>query len=320
MAAGMTSKAWWPWARRLVPLLFLALIVYLLGSRLKAIDWSEVLDALYRLPTASLLGAAGLALTSYLLYGCFDLLGRRFIRSKPARAQTMKVAMISYAFGLSIGSVVGGLALRFRLYSQLGLVLSDIARVAFFSIVTNWLGYLLLAGVVFIWAPVALPPSWRIGQLGMQIFGALLLGIVAVYLVVCAFARRRIWMVRGHEVTIPPFRLALLQLAMASSNWLLMGACVFVLLEQRVAFPMVLLALLASAVAGVVARVPASLGVLETTFFILLSRYIKESDLLAGLVAYRAIYYLAPLLTAALVYFVIEMRFKRRGVKVSQPR
>lgn len=281
-------------------------------------DWHEVKAALFRLSPESLMGAGFLALASYLLYGCFDLLGRRFTRHKLSKARTMEVGIISYAFGLSIGSVIGGLALRYRLYSHLGLALADITRVAFFSIMTNWLGYLVLAGLAFIWAPVSLPASWKIGRVGMQAFGAALWGIVLVYLWMCAMAKKRVWTVRGYEITIPHLRMAFLQLLLASANWLLMAACVFLLLEQRIAFPMVLAALLASAVAGLIARVPAGLGVLETTFFVLLARHIKYSELLAGLVAYRAIYYLIPLAAAAMVYLVIEVKAKNRAVGAAQ--
>ena len=44
---------------------------------------------------------------------------------------------------------VGAVALRYRLYSRLGLDIADITRILTFSLVTNWFGYLLLAGILF---------------------------------------------------------------------------------------------------------------------------------------------------------------------------
>ena len=49
----------------------------------------------------------------------------------------MAVTFISYVFNLNLGSLVGALALRFRLYSRLGLTYGVIARVASLSMLTN---------------------------------------------------------------------------------------------------------------------------------------------------------------------------------------
>ena len=53
----------------------------------------------------------------------------------------MAVNFISYAFNLNLGALVGGVAFRYRLYTQLGLKLGVITRVLSLSMLTNWLGY-----------------------------------------------------------------------------------------------------------------------------------------------------------------------------------
>jgi uncharacterized membrane protein YbhN (UPF0104 family) len=104
--------------------------------------------------------------------------------------------------------------------------------------------------------------------------------------------------------------MALCQLLMSSANWLLMAGAMFMLLEQKIAFLAVLGVLLAAAIAGVITHVPAGLGVLEAVFVALLSDQLPKSELLAALLMYRAIYYLAPLLVATLVYLLVEARAK----------
>jgi uncharacterized membrane protein YbhN (UPF0104 family) len=181
------------------------------------------------------------------------------------------------------------------------------------SMLTNWLGYLLLGGLVFWWAPLALPPGWKLGTTGLQILGFALFATVAVYMLLCAFARRRIWVLRGHEVILPSMRMALLQLLMSSANWLLIAGTVFLLLQQKIDFPTVLGVLLIGAIAGVITHVPAGLGVLEVVFVALLSHRLHRSELLAALLTYRVIYYLAPLAVATVIYLIIEARMKKRG-------
>jgi hypothetical protein len=107
---------------------------------------------------------------------------------------------------------------------------------------------------------------------------------------------------------LPSGRIALLQLALSAVNWLLIGAVVWTLLQRHVDYPTVLSVLLVAAVAGVITHVPAGLGVLEAVFVALLAHRVPQGELLAGLLAYRAIYYLAPLAIASLLFLVIDRR------------
>jgi uncharacterized membrane protein YbhN (UPF0104 family) len=110
-----------------------------------------------------------------------------------------------------------------------------------------------------------------------------------------------------------------LQLLMGAGNWLLMAGIIFVLLQQRIAFSAVLSALLLAAVAGVITRIPAGLGVLEAVFVALLSQQMPRHELLAALVAYRLIYFIAPLGLASLVYLGMEVRARQQPQRPEVP-
>jgi uncharacterized membrane protein YbhN (UPF0104 family) len=309
---GITSKRWWPWAKRLFTFAFFAIVAYLLITQARSIEWGKVIETMRRRPMEGLLIAAGLATASYALYSCFDLLGRHITGHRLSVRKVMTVNFISYAFNLNLGSLVGGIAFRYRLYSRHGLDTDVITRVVVMSMLTNWLGYVLLAGLAFWWSPISPPPDWKLDAFGMDILGVALFAVAIAYALLCAFARRRTWTVRGHELTLPSLRLALLQLLMSSANWLLMASVMYTLLEQKIAFPTVLGVLLVGAIAGVITHVPAGLGVLEAVFVALLSHQIPVNELLAALLMYRAIYYLLPLLAATLVYLLVEARAKKR--------
>jgi uncharacterized membrane protein YbhN (UPF0104 family) len=311
---GLTARPWWPALKRTVTVAFLALVLYLIVTQARAIDWSEVLGAMRGTTPLTLAIAAGLAACSYAVYASFDLLGRHYTGHALRVPQVLGVTLICYAINLNLGSLVGGVALRYRLYSRLGLDTAVITRVLGLSLVTNWLGYLMLAGLVFALRPLELPPGWAFGSTGLRALGLVLLALALGYLALCAFARRRSLHWREHEFVLPPLRLALLQLAVSSLNWLLIAGVVYVLLQQKIAYPTVLAVLLVGAVAGVITHVPAGLGVLEAVFIALLSSQLPQHQLLAALLAYRAIYYLAPLMLASLLYFVIESRAKKAGL------
>src|SRR5690606_16728014 len=94
---------------------------------------------------------------------------------------------------------------------------------------------------------------------------------------------------------------------------LLMAGIVHLLLLQQIPYPTVLTVLLIAAIAGVLTHVPAGLGVLEAVFVALLSRQLPASELLAALLAYRGIYYLAPLAIATVLYLFLEARLSAKG-------
>ena len=306
------ARAGWRWTKRIATLAFFALLAALLWNQARSIEWGEVREALAGYRPGTLVLAAALAAASYTVYSCYDLLSRHYSGHLLPTRQVMGLTFVCYAFNLNLGSLVGGLALRYRLYSRLGLDAATITRIVSFSMATNWLGYLLLAGAAFALQPPDVPPSWRLDTGALRALGGAMIGAGLAYLAACAFARRRSWTLRGHVFALPPLPLALAQVGVSMLNWLLMATIVWLLLQpQRVPYPSVLTTLLVAAVAGVITHVPAGLGVLEAVFVALLSHRAPAAQLVAALLAYRAVYYLAPLALAALAYLRAELRWRR---------
>lgn len=311
-ALHLTERPWWPMAKRMAALLFLLVVAALLLRQARSIDWDEVLQAIRALPLPTVLAACALAACSHALYSSYDLLGRHLTGHPLGTRTVMGVTFISYAFNLNLGSTVGGVAFRFRLYSRLGLATDTITRILGISLITNWAGYLLAAGIAFCFWPPALPPDWKLSSEGLRIVGAAALLAAAGYVLFCVWAHGRSWSVRGHKIEPPGPRMALLQLVMSCANWSLIGGVLWVLLQGKVAYLHVLAVLLSSALAGLIVRVPAGLGVLEAVFVALLAYRVPQGQLLATLLAYRGIYYLLPLMLATVAYVRTELRARRR--------
>lgn len=306
----LSERAWWPGLKRGLATLFFVLVGYLLVSQARTIEWGKVLSSLQQYPLTAAWGAVALSAASFALYSCFDLLGRSYTGHTLGKPTVMMLTFVSYAFNLNLGSVVGGIAFRYRLYSRLGLEYGVITRILSLSLLTNWMGYLLLAGAVFSLQPPALPAQWKIDASQLRLIGIVLLAVAAAYLGACAFSRQRTLHWRGHAIELPSLRMAVLQMSMGTANWLLVSGIVFVLLQHRIEFSTVISVLLLAAIAGVITHIPAGLGVLEAVFVALLSHRMPQHELLAALVAYRLVYYLLPLGIAALVYLVMEANAK----------
>lgn len=310
----------WTLAKRALTIAFFVVVAALLFSQARTIDWGEVLDVIAGYPARTLAAAAALAALSHAIYGSYDLLGRAWTRHTLPRKKVVAITFVSYAFNLNFGALVGGFAFRYRLYSQFGLANDVITKVLGLSLVTNWLGYLVLAGGVFALRVIAPPADWDLGATALQGLGVLLWLAAAAYLLACRFSRRREWTVRGHHLSVPPLRVALLQMLLSCANWAVIAAVLYVLLGERVEYPLVLGVLLMAAVAGVIAHIPAGLGVLEAVFIALLAGALPRGEVLAALLAYRALYYLAPLLVAIAVYLVLEARAKHEQRGDARPR
>ncbi|QXH33510.1 lysylphosphatidylglycerol synthase domain-containing protein [Pseudomonas muyukensis] len=306
----MAGKPWQVWGKRLLTLLFIVLVPSLLLVLARNLDWQDVRQSLLAYQPATLGLGLLLALCSYLVFASYDLLARAYTGHRLPARQVLPVAFVCYAFNLNFTTWVGGVALRYRLYSRLGLDTPTITRILTLGLLTNWMGYLLLAGTVFALGQVKLPASWALGAGGLRLVGGLMIAVAVAYLLACAFARRRTWHLRGHEITLPSLRLALCQVALGASNWALMAALIHLLLPADLFYPSVLGVLLISCVAGVVAHIPAGLGVLEAVFLALLHGQLGQGSLVAALLGYRTLYYLIPLLLAVITYLVLEKRAK----------
>ncbi|MEW6175373.1 MAG: lysylphosphatidylglycerol synthase domain-containing protein [Pseudomonadota bacterium] len=301
----------WPLIKRILTYVFFILVAGLLIGLARNLDWQEVYSTLrnYRAETLWMAGAA--ALGSYVVYCFFDVLGKRYARHDLPLRQILPVTFVCYAFNLNLSAWVGGIALRFRLYSRLGLRPSQITRVFTLSLLTNWLGYMWLAGLIFVMGWITPPANWEIGFTALRVLGAGLLLACVVYLGLCGFSKRRSWTIRGHEIHLPSLRLALIQLVLGAANWSLMALVVYFMLSRQAAYPEVLGILMISSIAGVVTHIPAGLGVIEAVFVAMLADEMSKGAIVAGLIGYRVIYFLVPLLFATLVYVVLEARAKK---------
>jgi uncharacterized membrane protein YbhN (UPF0104 family) len=300
------SAAWSrPGLRRIATTLFFIVVALLIGKQANTIAWNEVFHSMQSYSGRTLSLAASLALASYLIYSCFDLLGKHYTGIRLSNRRVMSTAFVSYAFNQSLGSLIGAVAFRLRIYSRLGLDALQISKIIVLSVVTNWLGYSVIAGVIFCCGWLSIP-NWQIGSSLLRLIGALMLLTAVSYLVVCGWGKGRQIRIKDQQLPIPTINLSLAQLFLSVIHWPVAATIIYVLLHRQIEFVTVLGALLLSAVAAVLAHIPAGIGVLETVFLGLLSRRLPNTEILAALMVFRTVYYLGPLSIATLIYLSTE--------------
>ncbi|PKB89961.1 hypothetical protein A8A01_10250 [Ewingella americana] len=306
----------WRLAKKILTGIFFIAVAVLLVVYARTVNWDDVWQVIRHYNRTTLLMSMALVIVSYLLYGCYDLLARAYCGHKLAARQVMLVSFICYAFNLTLSTWVGGIGMRYRLYSRLGLPGGTITRIFSLSISTNWLGYILLGGIIFTSGVVDLPSHWYISDGTLRIVGIALLAMVAVYVWFCAFAKHRHMTVKGQKLVLPSFKFALAQMVISAANWMAMAAIIWLLLGQEVNYFFVLGVLLVSSIAGVIVHIPAGIGVLEAVFIALLAgEHTSQGAIIAALLAYRMLYYFLPLLLALVCYLLLESRAKKLRAK-----
>lgn len=306
----VSSAGRWHMAKRLLILAFTLGVVVLIAWKARDIDWPAVGQALRGISPLTLATAAGFALLSYTLYGSFELFGWHYLNHPLPRWRMAGVAMSSYAVNLNLGTIVGGVGFRYRLYAKLGLKVAHVVKLVGLSMLVNWLAYPLLLGTCLVFPVVAVPTAGGLSPDALRWAGGLLWLLPLGYLAACAWSTRRHWTVRGQAVSLPSGRMAGLQLGASAANWLANAAAIHTLMPEGVSYLAVVSALMVSAVAGVLAHIPGGLGVLEGVFIALLGSQAGHAELIGALLAYRAVYYLGPLLLAGLAYLCFEASTK----------
>lgn len=295
----LAELARYAWPAVAVALFAVALTA--LRHELHAYRYRDVVAALHATPHSTLAWAVLFTIFGYLTLPGYDALALRYVkRPLPAR-QTMFASFVAYAVSQTVGlSVLTGGSIRYRFWSAWGLSPSEIARGIAFSSATFWLGVATMTGVALVAQPAAATAAIpMLSPLAARAIGAFLLALVGVYLAWATVVRRPLAV--GAWTFAPPApALALGQLAVASVDWAVAAAVLYALLPDppRIGYVAFLGVFLIAQVAGLVSHVPGGLGVFETVVVLLLKPYAPAEQLVAALIAYRAIYYLFPFATA----------------------
>ena len=301
------------WLRRVLPAA-LALVLFIaalevLRRELHSVTWHALSARALGTPPWLIAAAFLLTALNYLVLSGYDFIAVASIGRRLPPLRVAVTSFLAYAIANSVGfSMLSGASVRYRFYSRWGITGQQFSRIVISYSVTFWLGLLALGGMSLVFSPlladVAYPRT-------VTTAGFALLSVAGAY-VVLAVVRRRPISVRGFQLQLPSGRVAALQLLLSSLDWALAGAVLYVLLPRGAApFPVVLSAFVGAQILGLATHVPGGVGVFEGMIVLLLKPYMTSVQLAPALVAYRFIYYLAPLSIALIVLASAEISERR---------
>ncbi|HEY0597840.1 bifunctional lysylphosphatidylglycerol flippase/synthetase MprF [Sphingopyxis sp.] len=251
-------------------------------------------------------GQIGMALlltaASYAMLTLYDRFALRII-DRPLPWRTWALASFtSYTLSHNLGlALLTGGSARYRIYRAAGLGGGDVGSVIALASLGFWNGVILLAGLAAATTTHVLPglasgvPLHWIHLAGLAVLTLCLVPLLLRHFGLKAFE------IGGWRTPLPDARYSAAMTAVAALDLAAASAALFVLLPapDPAAYPAFFLGYALAIIAALVSHVPGGLGVFETVVIAAVPG--DKAQLLAALLAYRVIYYLLPLLLAALL-------------------
>jgi uncharacterized membrane protein YbhN (UPF0104 family) len=313
-----------------VSITVIGIACYVLYHMLRGIDVEEVVEAIKQTEPRQIALAALFVAAGYFTLTFYDLFAVRAIGRVdiPYRINAF-AAFTSYSIGHNVGaSVFTGGAVRYRIYSAWGLNAIDVAKICFLAGLTFWLGNAAVLGLGIAYHPEAaaaidqLPP-W----LNRLAAFAVILGLLA-YVVWVSIQARSVG--RGPwTVGLPGGSLTLLQIAIGIVDLGFCALAMYVLMpkylpmpdEPYVGFVVVAVIFVSATLLGFASHSPGGLGVFDAAMLygiLHFDRQMDREDLVAGMLLFRVLYYIAPFVISVILLTFREVILGARNKRLRE--
>jgi glycosyltransferase 2 family protein len=285
---------------------------FLLYRVVQRYDFNAILEVLTSVEPAALLVPVGLVVVSYLSLTLTEYIGVLYATRR--RLKLRRVALItlgSLGIGHSIGlAALSSGAVRLRMYGRSGIGVEAVARIMLFSATTVAMGFTSLIAIGLVVNHRLVIEVLDIERGSTLVVAAALASIPLLYVTLCLL-RRRPLRLRRFRLPLPHPGMSALQIVMGSTNLLLKSAVLFACINLFAETDYLTIASLyvTGDAASVVGHVPGGWGVLE---FIVL-HHLSGTDAAAGLLVFRVLYYLVPLLLGLGIFVTDEILRRRQG-------
>ena len=292
-----------------ISLLIIAVAFVALFRLLQDIDVDKVIRALQAVSMRTVLVASVFVAAGYLTLTLYDFYALRAIGRHDVPYRTAALASFtSYAIGHNVGlTVFTGGAIRFRIYSAWGLGVLDVAKIAFVTGLTFWLGNAFVLGLGVAYVPEAASainhlPAWINRTIALA-------GLAAtVGYIVWLRPGPRVIGRDDWQITLPNAPLTLVQIGIGVMDLGCGALAMFTLLPQQPAIDFVtaLVTFVVATLLGFLSHAPGSLGVLEAALLTGFPQFAKE-ELLASMLIFRLLYFVLPFMFALIVLGIREL-------------
>ncbi|MEI7713540.1 MAG: phosphatidylglycerol lysyltransferase domain-containing protein, partial [Rhodospirillales bacterium] len=253
---------------------------------------------------------------SYFILTFYDRLGTIYAGHKVSYGRVAFASFCAYSLSHNLGfAAVSGAAVRYRLYAHWGLTPFEIGKTVAFCSLTFALGGLVLGGFILFLEPHSIPFFGQHVPLpALYTVGAVLWALVIAYVSLSRFIGP--FRVLGHDVALPGWRMALLQVALATVDVATTATIFYALLPHAPGLTWVIFlgVYVSSYTAGLAANLPGGIGVFDTAMLFGLSPYLEAPQIVGAIVIFRLFYYIIPLFLAGAMFAGNEIVLRGGGL------
>jgi uncharacterized membrane protein YbhN (UPF0104 family) len=292
-------------------LVIFLLSCFVLARTLTNIRFADLRGAIAGTTAEQIAGACLLTCISYLALTGYDAVALRQLKANVRYRTTALASFTSYAISFTLGfPLITGGTVRYWLYSRAGLRASTVASLTIIAGVTFWLGMALIIGVGLLFRAEAISRLDHLSPTINMALGAGVLGILGAYLVWVSAAPRR-QRIQGFRLELPGLRLTSRQVVLGVIDLCAASGTLFVLLPAHHGLDYFTFAAtyVFASVLGIASHAPGGIGVFEATMLKTVPTPSEEA-LLASLLLFRVIYYVAPFVLA-LAFLGANESFRR---------
>jgi uncharacterized membrane protein YbhN (UPF0104 family) len=298
------------WVQWVVGILSVAFAGYMLYRALGQYSWDGLVASVASIPMDRLMLAAAFAAASYVCLTFFDYLALRYVGRPLPWYRAALTSFTALSLGHSVGlAVLSSGAVRYRFYRRYGLRTSEVAKVIGFCAVTVGLGLIVLLGAALLIRldlaqQILHLPAWAV--IGIAL---VCLALTGLYLVFAAM-RHKPLRFRRWTLDIPTLPVALGQVFIGALNYVFVAACLYQTLSAltEVDYLAVAAVLVIATLAAMVTHAPGGLGVIESVVLFL----VPGRNLIGALLAFRFLYFLAPLMLGLVALAAAELAERAR--------
>ena len=312
------------WLKKIWQLLLAVVAVFIfylamktLYNLVQTIDYQEVLSALANIPLSHLIIAFLVVAFGYVLLTLYDFIALRQIGKKLHYPTVALTSFTAYAISHTVGAnLVTATGIRYRHYRQSGLNHHEIANIVWLVSMAFTFGISTLIGLSLSIHPEItlqllsqLDKSLGFFDNAMYIRG---LGLVMLALiagcVIFAGKHGRHVVLKGWRFDLPPAKVLIQQIIISILDLSTVALVLYLLLppSEHIGYFATFSAFIQSIAVGILSHVPGGLGVFEVTMIAAMPQ-VDKAQMLAILLVFRLMYYIAPFLVALFLLVAHEV-------------
>lgn len=278
-----------------VAVLVAGLAIQMLVREFGSLSAVELAAGLSRIGWPNVAAMIVATLTAYLAVATYDAFALRYAGYRLGVRRSALSSTSAYAISNVLGfSVITGNAVRYWLFGRWGLGVRQVAIAAIVTTVVCNIALALLIGAVLLLSPqhfsnvIGLDPAWAIAM------GVLLVLIAATLILAGVTGPRNL--ILGRLSLQRPGPLLALHIGICLVDYVATAAVLYMPLGETLGmdFPAFIALFSAGKLAGIASNIPGGLGVFEAVMATSMISAPPEA-LAAALIAYRVVFYLAPL-------------------------